>query len=52
MKPMGFQWHLTLQGVIATRKQYLAYQVKVILQALFPDWSVLFPINRHVHVEG
>lgn len=52
MKPMGFQWHLTLQVVIATRKQCLAYQIKHILQALFPNCSVLFPINSHVHVEG
>lgn len=51
-KPMGLQWHLSLQVVIATRKQCPAYRMKVILQAIFPNCSVLFPINSQVHVEG
>lgn len=49
---MGFQLHLIIQMVVATRKQFLFYQIKVSLQAVFPNCSVLFPINSHVHVEG
>lgn len=49
---MGFQLHLIIQMVIATRKQFLFYQIKVSLQAVFPNCSVLFPSNSHVHVEG
>lgn len=50
---MGFPWRLMLQALITTtRKQCLAYQMKVSLQAVSPNCSVLFPINSHVHVEG
>lgn len=49
---MRFQWHLILQVVLLTRKQCLAYQMDASLQVIFPNYSVLYPVNSHVHVEG
>ena len=49
---MRFQWHLILQVVLVTRKQCLAYQTDASLQAIYPNYSVLYPLNSHVHVEG
>lgn len=35
MKPMGFQLHLIIQMVIATRKQFLFYQIRSVCKLYF-----------------